>query len=197
MNADDSKSATSDGRRQRSLQSRQRIIDAMMELIDEGVLEPTADQVSARAGVAIRTVFRHFNDMDSLYREISRRVHGRAQPIVDTEIEGGTPAETLHNLVERRVRLYEEMMPMRLAADAWRHRSLFLQEDHAQFVATARRILRDHCPAELRRDKARFEALDALLSYEFWLRLRRAQKLPPRTAAAVVHAALDAVLKDS
>lgn len=186
---------TRDGRHQRSEQSRRRIIDAMIELVREGVLEPTAEQVSVRAGVAIRTVFRHFNDMESLYREISRRLQARAQTIVEAGIQADTPQETLHNLVDRRARLYEEMLPMRLAADALRHRSPFLQEDHDRFVAYARRIVRDACPAELVDDKARFEAVDALLSYELWVRLRRDQKLSARAAAAVVHHALDALLE--
>ena len=56
-------STVPDGRRLRSERSRQAIIDAMMELIGEGNLVPTAQQASERAGVGIRTVFRHFSDM--------------------------------------------------------------------------------------------------------------------------------------
>ena len=55
-----------DGRRLRSERSRQAIIDAMLKLVEEGVLVPTAQQVSERAGVGIRSVFRHFSDMESL-----------------------------------------------------------------------------------------------------------------------------------
>ena len=40
-----------DGRRLRSERSRQAIIDAMLGLVEEGVLIPTAQQVSSRAGV--------------------------------------------------------------------------------------------------------------------------------------------------
>src|SRR6056297_181600 len=121
----------------------------MIELIREGVLEPTADQVSARAGLAMRTVFRHFNEMDSLYREISGRIHDTARAIVAAPIEGASDEATLHNLIDRRVRLYEEMLPIRLSADALRHRSTFLQEDHARFVAMARDIVREVCPASV------------------------------------------------
>ncbi|MEQ8860937.1 MAG: helix-turn-helix domain-containing protein [Pseudomonadales bacterium] len=188
--------ASRDGRHQRSEQSRQRIIDAMIELIQEGVLEPTAEQVSARAGLAIRTVFRHFNDMDSLFREISRRMTARAQAIVGGDPDGDSAEATLHDLIDRRSRLYEDMLPMRLAADALRHRSPFLQEDHARFVDQARRTLRDACPARVIDDTQGFEAVDALLSYELWMRLRREQKLSPRAAVAVVHRLVDAVLAE-
>ena len=35
--------------------------------MDEGILVPTAQQVADRAGVGIRSFFRHFPDMDSLW----------------------------------------------------------------------------------------------------------------------------------
>ena len=60
-----------DGRLQRSERSRQAIVQALLGLVGEGVLEPTAEQVAARADVGIRTVFRHFSDMESLFAEMS------------------------------------------------------------------------------------------------------------------------------
>ncbi len=65
---------TIDGRRLRGKRSRQGIVEAMIELVRSGNPEPTAEEVAARAGVAMRTVFRHFADMDSLYREISQKI---------------------------------------------------------------------------------------------------------------------------
>lgn len=188
-------SGNTDGRHLRSSHSRGRIIDAMIELVREGVLEPTAEQVSARAGLAMRTVFRHFKDMDSLYSEISSRMHSRARAIVRADVHGGTWQQTLHDLAERRIRLYEEMLPMRLSADALRHRSTFLQEDHARFVAATRRDLRKVLPDEVARDKVRFEALDALLSFELWLRLRRVQHLSARAAGNVIRAGIEAIVQ--
>ncbi|MEQ8990342.1 MAG: TetR family transcriptional regulator, partial [Pseudomonadales bacterium] len=93
--------ATADGRHRRSQESRQRIIDAILELVTEGVLEPTAEQVSDRAGLAMRTVFRHFKDMDSLYREISRRMYARVQAVFEDGIEADTWQATLHNFIDR------------------------------------------------------------------------------------------------
>ena len=63
--ADDAKKP--DGRLLRSERSRQLIIDACQELVNEGVLVPTAQNVADRAGVGIRTVFRHFADMETLF----------------------------------------------------------------------------------------------------------------------------------
>ena len=58
---------TEDGRRQRSDRSRRRIIEALFDLIGEGDMSPSAVNVAARAEVGLRTVFRHFEDMDSIY----------------------------------------------------------------------------------------------------------------------------------
>ena len=59
-----------DGRLLRSERSRHLIVEATTELIDEGVLTPTAQQVAKRANVGIRSVFRHFDDMDSIFEHV-------------------------------------------------------------------------------------------------------------------------------
>ena len=60
----------SDGRVNRSVATRKKIVNAVTELVYEGFLSPTAEQVSQRANIGLRTVFRHFDDMNSLYSEI-------------------------------------------------------------------------------------------------------------------------------
>ena len=55
-----------DGRRLRSGRSRQLIIESMLQLIKDGNLAPTAKQVANHAKVGIRSVFRHFEDMEAL-----------------------------------------------------------------------------------------------------------------------------------
>ena len=49
-----------DGRLLRSERSRQLIIEAIIKLVDEGFLIPTAQQVAERAGVGIRSVVQTF-----------------------------------------------------------------------------------------------------------------------------------------
>ena len=53
-----------DGRVLRGARTRERIVDAVFELVSEGTVRPTAEEVASRAGVGIRTVFRHFDDME-------------------------------------------------------------------------------------------------------------------------------------
>ncbi|MBT5683609.1 MAG: TetR family transcriptional regulator, partial [Gammaproteobacteria bacterium] len=63
--------ATTDGRKLRSEDSKRRIVSAMLELVREGRMAPTAEEVAKRAEVGLRTVFRRFKDMESLYAEMS------------------------------------------------------------------------------------------------------------------------------
>ena len=65
---------------QRGERSRQRIVAALFDLVGAGVLQPTAQQVAARAGVGMRTVFRHFSEMETLYAAMNGRSTARCVP---------------------------------------------------------------------------------------------------------------------
>lgn len=179
-----------DGRRRRSQDSRARIVQAMLELVHAGDPSPGAEQVAERAQVGLRTVFRHFKDMDSLYREMSAVIEKEYMAVVDRPFEGRTWRERVLELVRRRAGVYEKIEPYKRASNVHRHRSPFLQADHARLVATAREILRRELPADVARDRALFEALDLLLSFEAWMRLRRDQDLSPRRASEVLEQAI-------
>ena len=63
-----------DGRKRRSERSREQIIEAMFDLVRQGQLDPSAAQIAEAANVSLRTVFRHFEEVDGLYQEMNRRV---------------------------------------------------------------------------------------------------------------------------
>jgi len=183
-----------DGRRRRSQDSRARIVQAMLELVHGGEISPAAELVATRANVGLRTVFRHFKDMDSLYREMSEVIIAELKAAVDQPFEAPTPHGRVLELVRRRAAAYEKIGPFKRASMANRHRSRVLDADQARFAATARDILRREAPPEVIRDRLRFEALDVLLSFETWNRLRREQKLTPRAAIEVLEFAVAKVL---
>jgi AcrR family transcriptional regulator len=59
-------------------QTRMRIVDAAIALVSEEGEEPlTIAAVAARAGVAERTVYRHFDTREGLIRAVWRRMQGR------------------------------------------------------------------------------------------------------------------------
>ena len=186
--------ASADGRRRRSQDSRARIVEAMLELIHAGEVSPSAEQVAARAGVGLRTVFRHFKEMDSLYREMSMVIEAEVLKIVDQPFTSAPGVDRLLELVGRRAQAYEKLSPFKRAADLRRHESTFLAAGHVRLALIAREILKREAPAAVVKDKLTFEALDLLLSWESWSRLRRDQALTPKRAREVLEASLRKML---
>lgn len=185
--------AQTDGRRRRSQQSRDRIIAAMMALVEEGQISPIAEQVAERAQVGLRSVFRHFNDMDSLFAEMAARLSRHYQPAMAPFVSPDWRGR-LGEAIERRVTAYEMLLPYKRAADAHRHASPAIQSSYAQTSQLLRNRLKSLLPPHLENDPNALETLDFLLSMESWQRLRLDQKLPVAAARAIIEAQTKAVV---
>lgn len=176
-----------DGRRRRSADSRRRIVDATIRLVQAGDVAPSADAVATEAGVGRRTVFRLFQDMDSIFREIQLLTRAKIAPIREQPLAGDTPDARLHALVDRRVRLFDEILPLTVAAAVHRPRSRVLQEGHAAIQAELRRISRAVLGSDAERDPELADLVDAVLSIDMWHRLRIDQQLDTERARAILH----------
>lgn len=183
-----------DGRRRRGLDNRARIVAAMLDIIREGEMSPSAEQVAARADVGLRTVFRHFQDMESLYREIAHAIEGEVHAMAQTPFRSQDWRERIVELVDRRGSVFENLAPFKRAADTIRHRSEFLESSHRRMVQGLRGILLRELPPEIAADYPRLEILDLLLSFETWQRLRREQALSPDEARRSLEAAVRRLL---
>ena len=185
-----------DGRRRRSQESRARVVAAMLDLVRDGDVAPSAERVAARAEVGLRTVFRHFKDMDSLYREMSVVIEGELTTALAIPLTGADWRSRLIELVHKRCLVFEKIAPFKRASNAHRHHSSFLEADHDHMVATARKNLRDILPSEISSDRELIESLDLLLSFEGWSRLRIEQRLSARdTRDAIEFAARKMIAK--
>src|SRR5690606_9711476 len=71
-----------DGRSARAARTRQSIIDACLALVEEGDLQPTTPRVAERAGVSVRSVFQHFDDIEGLFAAVADRVLERLAGLV-------------------------------------------------------------------------------------------------------------------
>jgi AcrR family transcriptional regulator len=176
----------SDGRVRRSQRSGQAIVEALLQLVGEGVLEPTAEQVAQRAGVGIRTVFRRFSDMESLFAEMDARLQAEALPLLTGGRPEGNLPDRARALVRQRVALFERIAPYKRSGNLKRWRSPFLRSRHAVLVQALRADLPRWFP-ELRRAPADLvDALDLATSFEAWDRLRIEQRLGRERAQAAV-----------
>ncbi len=164
----------------------------MLELVSEGVLSPSAESVAARAGVGLRSVFRHFNDMDSLYLEMSGAIEAQVAQAVSTPFAPGSWSDQLKEMVERRVATFERLSPFLRAASVSRHRSTALDHDYRRLTAISRENLRRVLATAQREDV--LEALDLVLSFEVWTRLRNDQHLTLADTKTVIHKLVTAVL---
>jgi len=191
------KPETIDGRIIRRFNNRRRIVAAMLELVRAGAISPGAEEVAARAGLGLRTVFRHFDDMDSLYREMAEAMRHELQPIVAAPFASRDWKGMLAEMVDRRARLFERAMPFKDAADVHRHRSLFLRKDYQRMRRDERAALAAALPAALKRDRKFFEALDLVLSFAAWQHLRSDQKQGAAQARQTLEFAVRALLAAS
>lgn len=182
-----------DGRRERSADSRRRILGAMVDLIDSGLPSPTAEAVAAKAGVSLRTVFRHFEEMENLHLEIAALVFERVRPILDRPFEVRTWPDILHEAVARRAEFFEAISPFKTAIDVHRHRSRAIAAQHRRITSMSRDLLATSLPPAIVADKETFELLTLLLSVETWQRLREQQGMSVAEASAAVRRAAEAV----
>lgn len=177
--------APEDGRRRRSRTSRDKIVAAMLALVEEGAITPSAEQVATRAEVGLRTVFRQFKDMETLYAAmlegLAKYYGDWAAPLTAPDWRG-----RLREAVERRIATYERLLPFKRAGDAHRHMSPSIEAENVRMLALMRARLRSLIPEEAAVDTIAFETLDLVASFAAWQRLRVEQALSVDDARAVV-----------
>lgn len=185
---------TGDGRHARSRSSRAKIVAAMLELVAGGEVSPSAAQVAEVAGVGLRSVFRHFRDMDALYREMAEAIEGQLLPILMRPPEGATWQQRLFDIAARRATIFETIMPYRISANVRRFESAFLMEGYRRQLRLEAEALAVHLPEEVRADTAGARGLNVILSFSTWRLLRHDQNLTPEDAGAVVRRMLEDAL---
>lgn len=186
--------AEEDGRRQRSSRSRERIVHAMIELIRAGEMSPAAARVAEKANVGLRTVFRHFEEMETLTREISAIVAAEILPLVEKPFEGKGWRAQFNDLLDRRAHIYERVMPLKIAGSLQRFRSKFLMDDYNRFLRMEREGLKRVLPQKIIADAVLFSSIEMTTGFQAWRRLRQDQGLSPKDALNVVRHTIDALL---
>ena len=108
---------TTDGRTLRSLRTREAIVDATIGLLEDGDLRPTAPRVADRANVSVRSVFQHFDDLETLHASVAERLVDRVAVLVVPVPPDLPLADRLDRFVYQRAQLLEAVTPIRRAAD--------------------------------------------------------------------------------
>jgi AcrR family transcriptional regulator len=183
-----------DGRRARSERSKQAIIDASLALMEEGNLIPTAQQISNRSGVGMRSFFRHFDDMETLFATIDDQIRDTAEALFLGGERDGTLQERIQHAVELRAEAYEVETNLILSTSAQLWRSETLRKNYAHYQRGLRKDLDDWLPELKQVTRSQREGVDAVASFEMWHRLRYHQKLGKAAAIDVVVSLLNAMV---
>jgi len=185
-----------DGRVRRGEQSRNAIVSALFDLIGGGILQPTAQQVADRGGVGIRSVFRHFSEMESLYAALDARLEGEASRILHGGMRSGPLAERARAMVRQRTTLFERIAPYKRSANLLRRRSRFIQGRHLRMQHLLREDLAAWLPELARAPQDLVEAIDLATSFEAWDRLRGDRELSQKLATAAVERTVLALARE-
>jgi len=190
-----------DGRRERSARTHRAIVAALIDLIEEGNLAPTAAHIAKRASVAVRSIRQHFPSREDLFVAAVEE-HARRLAPLRTYVDARLPldqrvaafAEARGRELEfcspvRRAALFVETVPRsgssaihRATDEAWHRRRREVEQVFARELET-------------RADRAALmDALDLLTHGRTWDTMRYAMQLSAGDATALLRRTLIAAL---
>ena len=161
-----------DGRRARGERTRLAVLEALLHLVEQGELRPTAQAVAEEAGVALRTVYHHFEDVEALRRmalDLQLRRHSELLAPVDQKAD----LDDRIRVVARQCRkLFEAVTPIRRAAMFDEQSSPEMAEGLRRARLVRRNFVTGAFGAELAKRSAEgrtlHDAIDAATSWESW-----------------------------
>jgi AcrR family transcriptional regulator len=185
-----------DGRAARSAKTRAAIADALLDLLAEGRLRPTAREIAARAAVSVRSVYVHFDDLEDLFCVAAQRHYARIAPMLAPVAATGSPAERAHALVRRRIRLYARTGAVsratRLQAESSPTLARILRDARTLSRTDLERLFDSELPGPDDPRRTRTVAvLDVLTGPDAWQTLREHRDL---TVDAAMQCVIDAVI---
>lgn len=188
-----------DGRRARRDRNRDKVVDALLELYDEGNLRPAVAEVADRSGVSHRSVFRYFEDLEELYRIAIQKNLARLEPLIGLQTLGvGTLEERIEAIVQQRLALHRRQKATSRVARMLAYEQPVLEQVLANSAKKFRRQVERHFEQELdAMDAAKrvqtLAAADIICAFDAYDMMSRVRELDDETVAAVMRNALAAL----
>ena len=189
--------ASTDGRRQRSARSREKIIRAMWDLMLDGDMEPSAADIAEAAGVGLRSVFRHFEDIDTLYRELLLVAEGDVMPELMRGLAGHTWQERMLNHADRVVDVWDRILVPHTAGEIRRFKSDVLMDDYKRARLKELAGVKAILPNDVPDYDLVLLALDNALSFATVRRLRQDRGLSVKKTKAALRFMVQAAIDQS
>ena len=177
-------SRSQDGRIVRGLRTRQALIQATLDLIQAGDVEPTSAAIATIAGVSSRALFQHFTSLADLYAAAFdlavSRAFERSGPI-DT---AAPLSNRIDLLVSDRAQLFEEWLPVWHFAERVRS----VAPAVGLGVAQLRKLLRERLAVWFANELSSLDpsahdlvldSLDVAFGLDSWMNMREQLRLSP------------------
>ena len=168
---------SSDGRHARAQRTHDAVLDGLQECLEAGIPQPTAKQIAAQAGVSLRGIFRHFENLDALLLELDKREHERIASSIRSCPLDAPLEQRITSFLRGCARVYEGTAAVRRALQAslctsgrlarHRDRQRIIARQKVQTVFAEE--LRQLSPTALRE---RVHAISALTSWSQWEEMR-------------------------
>jgi len=192
-------SSSSDGRRLRSERTKRAIMEAYIELLREKPEIPTAAQIADRAGISTRSVFERFVDLKglSLATVDYAFTMGETQAVA-RHVDGDRPTrvrshvETRAHTCERWLPVWRVVIANQGRLEQLRDRVHFIRQVIVNRMELMYRPELESLSAEERRDL--LIALEALIDFESWGRMREGHGLSFDDASSVWIRLIDRML---
>ncbi len=188
-----------DGRSLRAERNRHLVAEALLQLLEEGEAQPTAQMIAKKSGVSTSTIFRLYDDLEAIRDTvIQRRLEQVNHLLVDVPSE--LPLEDrITQLVNLRSQFYEKVAPVRRLVVPQRatseHINTVLTMNENAFFTRQKNLFANEI-AGLKSGDEILQAIDNLMSWESWDRLRSIQKLSIQKSKRVLTAALSRLLTE-
>ena len=188
-----------DGRSLRAERNRHLVAEALLQLLEEGEAQPTAQMIAKKSGVSTSTIFRLYDDLEAIRDTvIQRRLEQVKHLLVD--VPSALPLEDrIAQLVNLRSRFYAKVaqvsrlvVPQRATSE---HINTVLTMNENAFFTRQKNLFADEI-AGLKSGDEILQAIDNLMSWESWDRLRSIQKLSIQKSKRVLTAALSRLLTE-
>ena len=192
-----------DGRAARRHRNTDAVLDAVHALFVEGRLEPTIEDVAARAGVSLRSIYRYFPDRHQLLQAALQRRMTVAESLFHIDSMGQGPLEDrIERFAGHRVELHAAMAPTaRVALSVASGAPVIaevVQQRRQQLTEQAREHFRPELEAMSDDDADDvLAAVDLLCQFESVEALRVERRLSPARTRRVLVTALRALLGSS
>ena len=181
-----------DGRSLRRERNRQDIVNALLELIENGETDITAALIANKAGLSERSIFRYFDDVSDLHRSVCDQAFSKeiALALIDDAGTGSLDTK-IENFINQRVRNYTMNEKIAPAARSFAFKNPIIKNQ----IVRGRKLLRiqiiKHFEEELsaldkQQQQAAVAIIDSLTTFESYDMMRSDQKMSVHTIKSIL-----------